>query len=160
MCSSLQESYSGRERGDEAQAWADAYRSGAWHDALVAHGVDDPALPKQEQPPFRLGEWIKGFWVSPRLYPDFGWAWITRFLMMLGNAMATLYLLFWLKDKVGLTGKEAEQGQTVLIGLYALGTILTAVVFGRLSDRSGKRKVYVISSTVVMAFSASLLFVV
>jgi len=117
----------------------------------------DIPLDASTRPPFELGAWLKGFWVSPRLYPDFGWAWITRFLMMLGNAMATLYLLFWLKDKVGLTGKEAEQGQTVLIGLYALGTILTAVVFGRLSDRSGKRKVYVISATVVMAFSALML---
>ena len=35
-------------------------------------------------------------------YPDFAWAWLTRFLMMLGNAMATLYLLFWLQDEVGL----------------------------------------------------------
>ena len=117
----------------------------------------DIPLDASTRPPFELGTWLKGFWVSPRLYPDFGWAWITRFLMMLGNAMATLYLLFWLKDEVGLTGKEAEQGQTVLIGLYALGTILTAVVFGRLSDRSGKRKVYVISATVVMAFSALML---
>lgn len=55
--------------------------------------VHDPALPKDVQPPFRLGEWVKGFWVSPRLYPDFGWAWITRFLMMLGNSLAVLYLL-------------------------------------------------------------------
>jgi 2-haloalkanoic acid dehalogenase type II len=31
----------------EAEAWADAYRSGAWHDALVAHGVDDPALARR-----------------------------------------------------------------------------------------------------------------
>jgi MFS family permease len=118
-------------------------------------GTRDIPLARSEQPAFRLGEWLRGFWVSPRLYPDFGWAWITRFLMMLGNAMATLYLLFWLQDEVGYA--EPEQGQTVLIGLYALGTILTAVVFGRLSDRSGRRKVYVISATVVMAVAAVLL---
>jgi MFS family permease len=120
--------------------------------------VDDPALPKQEQPPFRLGEWIKGFWVSPRLYPDFGWAWITRFLMMLGNSLAVLYLLYWLKDVVKLTtGPTPEEGQSLLILLYALGTVATAIVFGRMSDRSGRRKIYVINATIVMAVAAVIL---
>lgn len=118
----------------------------------------DIPLPRAKQPAFELGPWLRGFWVSPRLYPDFGWAWITRFLMMLGNAMATLYLLFWLQDEVVLvTAPTPEEGQAILIGLYALGTILTAVVFGTLSDRSGKRKVYVIAASVVMASAAVML---
>ena len=115
----------------------------------------DIPLGRENQPPFRLGAWLRGFWISPREYPDFAWAWLTRFLMMLGNAMATLYLLFWLQDEVGYS--EPEQGQTMLIALYALGTILTAVVFGTLSDRSGRRKVYVIAATGVMAVAAVIL---
>lgn len=115
----------------------------------------DPRLAKDDRPPFRLGEWLRGFWVSPREHPDFAWAWITRFLMQLGNAMATLYLLFWLQDAV----KVADPGgsQTILIGLYALGTIVTAVIAGVISDRDGRRKIYVILATIVMAVSAILL---
>ena len=41
--------------------------------------------------------------MSPRLHPDFAWAWITRFLISLSNAMATLYLLYFLKDQVHYT---------------------------------------------------------
>ena len=52
-------------------------------------------------------------------YPDFGWAWLTRFLISLSNAMATLYLLFFLKDKVGYA--NPEQGQTVLIAAVRAG---------------------------------------
>jgi MFS family permease len=115
----------------------------------------DIPLAAAERPPFRLAAWLRGFWVSPRLYPDFAWAWITRFLMQLGNAMATLYLLFFLQDAVKYP--EPAQGQTVLIALYAVGSLLTAVVAGKLSDRSGRRKVYVIVSTVVMALSAVIL---
>jgi MFS family permease len=121
---------------------------------FVVRARDIP-LGRDLQPPFHLGRWLTGFWISPRQYPDFAWAWLTRFLMMLGNAMATLYLLFWLQDEVGYS--EPEQGQTVLIALYALGTILTAVVFGTLSDRSGRRKVYVIGATIVMAVAAVIL---
>jgi MFS family permease len=115
----------------------------------------DTPLSREERPPFELGAFLRGFWVSPRAYPDFAWAWITRFLMMLGNAMATLYLLFWLQDEVKVA--EPAQSQTLLIGLYALGTIITAVVAGRISDRDGRRKIYVILATVVMATSAILL---
>ena len=60
-----------------------------------------------ERPPFELGPFLARFWVSPREYPDFAWAWITRFLMMLGNAMATLYLLFFLQDAVKV--EDAKQ---------------------------------------------------
>ena len=117
--------------------------------------VHDPRLDVVDRPPFDLGAFIKGFWVSPRLYPDFGWAWITRFLMQLGNALATLYLLYFLQDAVKYP--DPQGGQTVLIALYALGTIITAVVAGKISDRSGRRKIYVIWSTVVMASSALIL---
>ena len=41
--------------------------------------------------------------------------------------------------------------------IYAFGTILTAIVGGWLSDRSGKRKVYVIGATVVMAVAGLIL---
>jgi MFS family permease len=104
-----------------------------------------------------LGKFLRGFWVSPRRYPDFAWAWITRFLISLSNAMATLYLLFFLQDKVRYP--NPEQGQTVLIALYALGTILTAVVGGKMSDASGRRKVYVIVSSFVMALAGVILAV-
>lgn len=117
--------------------------------------VHDPVLPRSALDPFQWGPFLRGFWVSPRQYPDFAWAWITRFLVWLGTAMATIYLLFYLKDF--LSYPEPEQGQTILIGLYGLGTILTAVVGGRLSDRSGKRKVYVIVASVVMGAAVLIL---
>lgn len=117
----------------------------------------DPQLPAGEKPPFRLGEFIKGFWVSPRLYPDFAWAWGARFLVQLGSAIATLYLLFFLQDRIGLNSTDAQQAQTLLIGLYALGTMATAVVGGYFSDRSGKRKIYVVEATCVMAVAAVIL---
>jgi MFS family permease len=115
-------------------------------------GTREARLEPVEREPFAFGPWVRGFWISPRLYPDFFWAWLTRFLMMLGNAMATLYLLYWLQDRVRYS--DPEQGQTVLIALYAVGTIVTAVVFGIWSDRVGKRKVFVIAATIVMAVAA------
>ena len=118
-------------------------------------GIPDARLPDGHVSAFRLGEFVREFWISPREHPDFAWAWITRFLMWLGTSMATLYLLFYLKDAIEYP--EPEKGQTILTALYGLGTILTAVIGGRMSDRSGKRKVYVLWASMVMAGAALVL---
>jgi len=117
----------------------------------------DPRLPAADRVPFRWREFLKGFWVSPVLYPDFAWAWGARFAVQLGNAVGTVYLLFFLKDRIGLAESDAEQAQTLVIALYAAGSILTAVVGGYISDRSNRRKRYVVLSTVVMAGAAVML---
>jgi MFS family permease len=115
---------------------------------------DDP-LPREHRPTARLGAVLAAMWVSPRRYPDFAWAWGTRFLVQLGNAFGTLFLLYFLTDGVG--HPDPEGGLLILILLYTAGMMATAVVSGRLSDASGRRKPYVIASGLVMAFAALLL---
>lgn len=117
--------------------------------------VKDTPLPRSAVRPFDWAEFWQGFWVSPRKYPDFAWAWITRFLVWLGTALATVYLLYYLQDF--LDYPEPAQGQTILIGLYGFGAILTTVIGGRLSDRVGKRKIFVVVCSVVMGVAAAIL---
>jgi MFS family permease len=113
----------------------------------------DPAL----REPFEIGPFLRSFWVSPRDHPDFAWAWITRFLMNLGNALVILYLLYYLKDAVDLTDKEAERGVALLTAVYGVCVVLTAVLGGLWSDRIGRRKVFVIASGLVVAVALLLL---
>jgi MFS family permease len=87
--------------------------------------------------------------------PDFAWAWGTRFLVQLGNALGTLYLLYFLSDAVQLADPEA--GLLSMILLYTVGMIATAMIGGWLSDRLGRRKVFVIWSGVLIAIAATLL---
>lgn len=119
---------------------------------FVARTPDD-RLDPAERPRFTLGS----FWVSPRRHPDFAWAFGTRFLVQLGNALGTLYLLYFLTDKVKL--KDPDGGLLIAILLYTAGLIATTVIAGRRSDRDGRRKPYVIASGVVMALAAVLLAV-
>ena len=42
----------------------------------------DTVLPRELGPPWRWREFAAGFWISPRRYPDFGWGWLTRFLVI------------------------------------------------------------------------------
>jgi MFS family permease len=82
---------------------------------------------------------------------------LARFLVSLSVAMSTLYLLFFLTDHLLFDDETAGQRQTVLLGLYAGGTMLTAVIGGYISDRMGKRKVFVIIATVIMASAGLIL---
>ena len=120
----------------------------------------DPVLDPADRPTLAL---TKGWWIDPRRFPDFGWAWLTRFLISLGNALGTLYLLYFLRDKVHyeqlFPGRSAEDGVLVLILIYAAGAVATAVGGGMWSDRTGRRKPLVIVSSLVMAAGAVLLAV-
>ena len=121
---------------------------------------DDVPLPAASRPAFSLAGFAKSFWVSPVLYPDFAWAWLTRLLVNVGNHMVTLYLLFFLKDAVHVKetqGIEPEFGVLVLTGLYAMMVIITSVAGGRLSDRMGKRKPLVIISSGIIAAASLIL---
>jgi MFS family permease len=86
---------------------------------------------------------------------DFSWAFATRFLVQLGNAMATLYLLYFLRDQVHYA--NADDGLALLIVIYTIATVLTVVVGGVISDRTGRRKPSVIVSGYVMAVAAAIL---
>ena len=117
----------------------------------------DIPLSPEDREPFDLGRFVRSFWISPREHPDFAWAWITRFLMNLGNALVILYLLYYLQERIDLTDDQAEHGVLLLTAAYGLCTVLTAVVGGIWSDRLGRRKVFVIASGLVAAAALLLL---
>lgn len=121
--------------------------------AFLVKGRDTPLDPAL-RPPFVWGRFLKSFYISPAKYPDFGWAWLTRFLVNLGNNLFTLYLFFFLQDAVGHTDPAA--GVLILTGIYAVMVMITAVIGGPWSDRLGRRKPFVIASAVTIA-TASLL---
>ena len=121
----------------------------------------DPPLPRATRPPFAWRAFTRSFWLSPRRYPDFAWAWLTRFAVNLGNAMALLYLLYFLRDRIRYSqlfpGHQAEDGLLVLIGIYTVAVVVTAVTGGVVSDRTGRRKLPVTVSGLVMAVPAVML---
>lgn len=96
-------------------------------------------------------------WRIFRDNPDYSWAWGTRFLVQLGNAMGTLYMLYFLTDEVRVADPDTSLLITILV--YTAGMVATAVIGGRISDRTGRRKIFVVWSGVVIAIAAILLAV-
>ena len=123
---------------------------------MVLRHPDRP-VPKDQLPRFSFSSILAVFRFPFRQHPDFAWAWGTRFLVQLGNALGTLYLLYFLRDRVKYS--DPDNGLLILILVYTATTLLTVVIGGVLSDRSGRRKPAVIFSGYAMAAAALLLAV-
>ena len=145
-----------------------ALATGAWSAGYLACAVfllvmsspfvlarHDRDVPVPEREPFRLVTFVKDFWVDPREHPDFGWAWVTRFLVHTGNALGLVYLYYFLQDAVGYD--DPESGVFTLTVVYAVCSVLTTVVSGTMSDRIGRRRIFVSVSGVVLAVATAML---
>ncbi|MEU9152432.1 MFS transporter [Streptomyces sp. NPDC048417] len=115
----------------------------------------DLRLAPEDRPPWSRRGFLTGFWLSPRRYPDLGWAWLTRFLINLSNALVLLYLLYYLRDR--LHYHDPDQGVLILTAVNGLTLMATVVVGGVWSDRVGRRKPFVVWSGMLMAAATALL---
>ena len=111
----------------------------------------DKPLPKEVAPRFHLRTFLASFWVNPVKYPDFGWAWLTRFLVYLSYFTSLGYLLYFLQDAVHY--QKAAQGVTTFQIILTGTLLISSVVSGILSDRLQRRKIFVIGASLVIALS-------
>jgi MFS family permease len=127
----------------------------------------DLRLPVSARPAWSWRAFLTSFWLSPRDHPDLAWAWLTRFLINLSNALVLLYLLYYLRDRLlphsrlrsseGTPIVDPEQGVLILTAVNGVTLLATVVVGGVWSDRLGRRKPFVIWSGVLMAVATAAL---
>jgi MFS family permease len=115
----------------------------------LAFLLKDRVLAPMDAPHLSLGAFIKSFWVSPKRHPDFAWAWLGRFLIFFGFASYNNYQVYYLQDRFGFTNPQALNWQLNLMVIQAATLILAAAVGGQLSDKTGRRKIFVVISAVL-----------
>jgi MFS family permease len=98
---------------------------------------------------------LSSLWISPRKHPDFGWTLLSRVLVSVGNALGTSLLLYFLM--FGLGDDNAENDLIVLTLIYMVFVIVASLVLGKLSDRLGRRKVFVFIASGLQGLAAILL---
>ncbi len=123
---------------------------------LFAFVLPDQQL-KQRPPAMSIREWGQTFWVSPREHPDFLLAWLSRFLVTLATFMFTTFRLFFLQDELNVPLTEAPGVVTIGVLIYTVALILSGWVAGWISDRTGRRKIFVAGSTVLFAIGIAAL---
>ena len=117
-------------------------------DRRLSHGV---------LPPWSVPEFLRTFYVSPRRNPDFAWAFLSRLLFVLAYAFLVTFQAYYLLDH--LRSAEPEVPHQIFIGtlVQAVALVIASILAGRLSDRTGRRKVFVLSASIVYGLA---LFVV
>ena len=120
--------------------------------ALFILVLRDKPLPKATAPRFKMDAFLASFWVNPVKYPDFAWAWITRFLVYLSYFTALGYLLYFLQDAVHY--QKAGQGVATFQIILTGALLITSIVAGVLSDKFQRRKIFVMGASfvIVLAF--------
>jgi MFS family permease len=116
---------------------------------LFALTLHDRRLAIADRPPWSLREFTGTFYIDPRKSPDFAWAFVSRFLFVLAYAFLVTYLAYYLLQQIG--SAEADVPQQIFLGTLVQSALLIAasLVGGKLSDRTGRRKVFVFSASIV-----------
>jgi len=113
----------------------------------------EPRLAVAAPEPFRLDAFLKSFWVSPRKYPDFGWAFLGRFTIYMGYQGIVTYLLYILQDHIHLSIDEANKTIAALSSVTFVALVISGFASGFLSDRIGRRKPLVFASSIIMGIA-------
>jgi MFS family permease len=122
---------------------------GGFFIVLFALILDDRRLAAADKPRWSLRQLLGSYYVSPRRHPDFAWAFASRFMFILAYAFLVTYEAYYLLDHLGST--EDEVPQQIFLGTLtqAVVVVLASVAGGRLSDRTGRRKLFVAAAAVV-----------
>lgn len=111
----------------------------------------DRKISREEVPPYSFLEFLRSFWVNPKKYPDFGWAWAGRFLLFMGVATLVSYQVYYMIDHLhkdpSIVPRLMFQATLMLNGCL----IASSYFGGWLSDRVRRRKIFVLGSSVIFA---------
>ena len=86
---------------------------------------------------------------------EFAWAFGGRLLVNLANSLGTCYFLYFLTDDLKVSNPDSSL--LVVTVVYLLAGLLATTVAGVLSDRLGRRRIFVALAAVLQALSGFLL---
>lgn len=111
-------------------------------------------------PKATLRDWAETFWVSPVKNPDYALAWWSRFLITFASFGFTTFRFFYLLNHIGVEEGSIPVVISTSVLIYTVALIGASYFAGWLSDRIGRRKVFVWSSTALFAVGTfALIFV-
>ena len=116
---------------------------------LFAVTLKDRRLARADKPQWSLREFAGTFYVNPRKSRDFSWAFASRFMFVLAYAFLATYQAYYLLDKIGTA--KADVPQQIFLGTLAQATVIIAasLIGGKLSDWTGRRKIFVLTASIV-----------
>lgn len=102
----------------------------------------------------RPANFLREFRIDPRTIPDYSWAWVGKFIVILSTVLTSTFGIYVLTDQLGVSAKDLP-GLITVTGLVGLLTAILGAVGGSvISDKLRKRKSLVFGTTILMAVGA------
>jgi len=116
---------------------------------VFAFKLKDRRLSGGVPPPWSVPEFLRTFYVSPRRNPDFAWAFLSRLLFVLAYAFLVTFQAYYLLDHLG--SHESDVPHQIFLGtlVQSVALVAASILAGRMSDRTGRRKVFVLGASIV-----------
>jgi len=118
---------------------------------VFALTLKDKVITKaQVTQPYNLGEFARSFYVNPKKAPDFSWAWLGRFLLFMGLSYLLTQQAPYLKGHLHVVTGVAPLIATATL-VQSVVLVVVSLSMGPLSDRLGRRKIFIFVSAVIYA---------
>jgi MFS family permease len=116
---------------------------------LFAVTLRDRRLDRADRPAWSVRQFASTFYVNPRKNPDFAWAFVSRFMFLLAYGFLVTYQAYYLLEQIG--SAAADVPHQIFLGTLtqSVVVVIASVVGGKLSDRTGRRKVFVLTASTV-----------
>lgn len=102
---------------------------------------------------FNLGKFLSNFWLNPKKHPDFAWAFLSRFGVVAGYFTVLTYNFYILMEYIKIKPQDTPATMGFLLVVNAIATVIASVIIGKLVDRFGVIKPFVLGSGVLAGLS-------
>ena len=120
---------------------------------VLALVLPDHRLPPAQRPRYGWREFLGSFWINPLRFPDFAWAWSSRFLLYAGVAVLMTYQEFYLIRQLGCAPAEVPRRIFLSTLVQSCAVAVSSVLGGGLSDALGRRKAFVSGAALIYALA-------
>lgn len=123
---------------------------------VYALTLPEPVL-KENRYPFDWKGLLLSFWINPIKHPDFGLAWLGRFLIILASYLFITTRVFYMTGHLGIPEGDATSAVATGVTIYTVVAVFASVLGGWLSDLLKRRKILVAIAIVIFALGTYML---